>query len=156
MKQIFFNILLFTALVCSTSCFFPDWEASFDEVFRVSSPDGKVDAVLFETNGGATTSFGYRVFAVPAGQVIEKDTEDFKVATLYAAGRSKNAYGVNLKWKSNDNLVIEYLDAKVEKLLKPTVEISDKIINTELINGINDPDAPPGGMLYNLKKQNPN
>ncbi len=29
-----------------------------DEVARVASPSGKVDAVVVETNGGATTSFG--------------------------------------------------------------------------------------------------
>ena len=35
--------------------------ASEDEVARVTSPDGRVEAVLIETNGGATTSFGYKV-----------------------------------------------------------------------------------------------
>jgi hypothetical protein len=34
-------------------------EPSKDEVARNTSPTGKVDAVLLETNGGATTSFGY-------------------------------------------------------------------------------------------------
>ena len=80
-------------------------------------------------------------------------TEDLKVATLYAAGRNENAYGVNLKWESDNKLVVEYLDAKVEKLLKPTVNISDKIVNIELRNGVNDSNAPPGGMLYNLEKR---
>ena len=32
---------------------------SRDEVARVASPYGGVEAVLIETNGGATTSFGY-------------------------------------------------------------------------------------------------
>ncbi|MBL8397465.1 MAG: hypothetical protein JNL84_04855 [Candidatus Accumulibacter sp.] len=36
-------------------------EPSKDEVARVVSPSGNIDAVLFETNGGATTSFGYEV-----------------------------------------------------------------------------------------------
>jgi hypothetical protein len=34
--------------------------ASKDEVARVSSPNGQIDAVLVETNGGATTSFDMR------------------------------------------------------------------------------------------------
>jgi hypothetical protein len=37
---------------------------SRDEVARVASPDGRVEAVLIETNGGATTSFGYEVHVV--------------------------------------------------------------------------------------------
>ena len=32
-----------------------------DQVNSAPSPDGEVNAVLFETNGGATTSFGYEV-----------------------------------------------------------------------------------------------
>jgi len=39
-------------------------EPSKDEVARDTSPTGKVDALLLETNGGATTSFGYEVYIV--------------------------------------------------------------------------------------------
>ena len=63
------------------------------EVARTTSPSGKVDAVLVESSGGATTSFGYAVFVVPAG----KSTWLYKkVASFYDAARSEQAYGVNL------------------------------------------------------------
>jgi hypothetical protein len=44
-----------------------DWElivlqCTFDEVARATNPSGKVDAVLVERNGGATTSFGYNIY----------------------------------------------------------------------------------------------
>ena len=60
--------------------------ASRDEVARVGSPDGRVEAVLIETNGGATTSFVYEVHVVPKGWPASNE-----VAWLYGAGRSEHA-----------------------------------------------------------------
>ena len=84
------------------------------EVARTTSPSGKVDAVLMEASGGATTSFGYEVFVVPAGKStwLQK-----KVAFLYGATRSEQAYGVNLRWAGPANLTLEYLTAEAEDLL---------------------------------------
>jgi hypothetical protein len=42
---------------------------SRDEVARVISPDGRLEAILIETNGGATTAFGYEIW------LREKDRE---------------------------------------------------------------------------------
>src|SRR6267142_6719220 len=66
-------------------------EWSFDEVARVPHPNANVDAVLVETNGGATTSFGYEVFIFPRGQKPKRS--DHAVASLYGAGRNDHAYG---------------------------------------------------------------
>ncbi|HEU4924800.1 MAG TPA: hypothetical protein VFT23_17200 [Burkholderiales bacterium] len=38
--------------------------ANHDEVARVPPPDKQLDAVLVESNGGATTSFWYDVYVV--------------------------------------------------------------------------------------------
>src|SRR5690349_14705648 len=76
---------------------------SRDEVERVPSPDGRVEAVLIETNGGATTSFGYEVHVVAKGRPPSE-----QVAWLYRAGRNETAYGANLKWTDDHELVIEY------------------------------------------------
>ena len=100
---------------------------SRDEVVRVASPDGRVEAVLVETNGGATTSFGYEVHVVEKGRPAGD-----RVAWLYGAGRNAQAYGANLKWTGENELVIEY-------------------IKVSLRSGVNDPTAPAGGMLYNLE-----
>ena len=40
---------------------------SKDEVVRAVSPSGTVDAVLLETNAGATTSFGYEIYILEHG-----------------------------------------------------------------------------------------
>lgn len=141
-------LLLFAALAVSTSCL--DFEASFDEVARVTNPTGKFDAVLAETNGGATTSFGYEVFIVGKGKGINRGKG---VATFYAAGRNEHAYGVNLKWVRSHSLMIQYLDAEDANLQLREMAINNELISISLCSGISDSDAPPGGMLYNLEKK---
>jgi hypothetical protein len=117
---------------------------SHDEVARVTSPDGGVDAVLVETNGGATTSFGYEIHVVPRGNSPRSSSE---AAFLYGAIRNEQAYGVNLRWTSPTSLAIEYLSAHSATL--PSASVAPREIAVQLVDGVSDPTAPPGGMLYN-------
>jgi hypothetical protein len=119
-----------------------------DEVSRVADPAGNVDAVLVETNGGATTSFGYLVYVVPRGGAIEEGAE---AASLYAAVRSSNAYGVNLRWLSASELAVEFLSARQAHVPRPSVVVAGREVVVLLVDGVADPTAPPGGMLYNLQ-----
>ncbi|MGB2715425.1 MAG: hypothetical protein WBC51_14685 [Vicinamibacterales bacterium] len=119
---------------------------SRDEVARVASPDGRVEAVLVETNGGATTSFGYEVHVVEKGRPVGD-----RVAWLYGAGRNAQAYGANLKWTGENEIVIEYLEARDQTLERKTVSVAGRVIKVSLRSGVNDPTAPAGGMLYNLE-----
>ncbi len=77
------------------------------------------------------------------------------VADLYAALRNKGAYGVNLRWESDDRLLIEYLDARQQSLIKDSAVVNGRTIRLSLKSGVLDPAAPAGGMLYNLQKQLP-
>lgn len=143
-------MLLFILAALSASCFqLFDGEWSFDEVSRVTSLSGKVDAVLVERNGGATTSFGYEVFVVSRGKAVTKGSE---IASLYGAVRSDQAYGVNLKWEGSNRLVIEYLKHRGAELKKPISTIDGEQVSAVFRSDVNDPTAPPGGMLYNLKQ----
>lgn len=121
-------------------------EPSKDEVARVVSPSGNIDAVLFETNGGATTSFGYEVYIVKHGA----QPSGSPAVSLYGAIRSQHAYGANLVWSSSDSLSVEYLSAKSTKVNTPTQSIGAQEIHTTLREGLTDNAAPSGGMLYNL------
>ena len=121
---------------------------SSDEVVRVSSPDGRVEAVLIETNGGATTAFGYEVRVLGKGGYRGDD-----VAWLYGAARNDSASGVNLRWAGDNELVVEYLRALEERLKMSTVHVAGRDVQVVLRSGVTDPAAPAGGMLYNLKKQ---
>jgi len=126
---------------------FGEW--SFDEVARVGDPQANVDAILVETNGGATTSFGYEVFLLARGHAAERSGHP--VATFYGAVRSEHAYGVNLRWVSSDTLAVEYLDAQHVNWLNGSLILDGRKINIVLKPGVTDPSAPPGGMLYNLQ-----
>jgi hypothetical protein len=119
---------------------------SRDEVLRITSPDGKLDALVFETNCGAPCSFGYEVQLVARGSHSGEKVADFDGAT-----RNDSAWGVNPKWLGPNTLSVEYLQAQSARLLKPTVAIASREVTVSLRHGVNDPLAPAGGMLYNLK-----
>lgn len=118
-----------------------------DEVNSAPSPDGQVNAVLFETNGGATTSFGYDV------ELHDRHGASFTVARLYGAVRNAHAWGVNLRWTEGDSVTIEYLSAKREWHINNPVQIGGRSYRVTVLSGIEDPNAPSGGMLYNLKRK---
>lgn len=122
-------------------------EPSKDEVARVVSPSGNIDAVLFETNGGATTSFGYEVYIVEHGA----QPSGSPAVSLYGAVRNQHAYGANLSWASSDSLSVEYLSAKSAKVNTHTRSVGAQAIHVTLREGATDNTAPPGGMLYNLR-----
>jgi hypothetical protein len=121
-------------------------EPSKDEVARNISPNSKVDAVLFETNGGATTSFGYEVY------VVEHDAQPSgsPAISLYGAIRNQHAYGANLKWTSPDSVAVEFLSVKSTKIERPIVSVGTQAIHLAVHEGVLDNAAPSGGMFYNL------
>jgi len=120
---------------------------SHDEVARASSPDNRIDAVLFETNGGATTSFGYEV------ELGNKDSQrGQRVARLYGANRNAQAYGANLRWKNKNTLVIEYLETKTPPEVQNSIHVDGHDVQIILRPGVEDLTAPSGSMLYNLHK----
>lgn len=119
---------------------------SRDEVARIPSPDRRLEAVLIEVNGGATTSFGYEVRVLATG-----DRRGTRVAWLYGAVRSEQAYGANLRWTSEVQLSVEYLRAQEAALDAQRLRIGGREVQIQLRDGVLDPTAPPGGMLYNLR-----
>jgi hypothetical protein len=131
--------LVLALLLLASGC------GSIDEVARVTSPDGRVDAVLTESDCGAPCSLGYEVRLELKGH-----HDVVKVASLDGATRNENAWGVNLKWVDDDNLSIEYLRANFAYLLKQTVDIGGHTVKLSLRGGVKDPRAPAGAMWYNL------
>jgi len=134
-------ILAIPIAIVLTACGF----VSRDEVARVGSPDGRLDAVLVETNGGATTSFGYEIHVVEKGKSYGE-----AVATLYGAFRNENAYGANLRWLTESDLLVEYQRASAQAIAKSDVRVAGRDIHILLRPGVSDLSAPAGGMLYNL------
>jgi len=138
------TLLVFSAFVfgaLALAC-----QPSRDEVARVTDPTGALDAVLVETNGGATTSFGYRAYVVARGRDFGRGE---RVARLYAAVRNESAYGANLRWAGPGDLRIEYLTARIADLEHPAVTVGGRAVRVRLEGGIVDSTAPGGGMLWN-------
>jgi hypothetical protein len=122
-------------------------EPSKDEVARNISPNGKMDAVLFETNGGATTTFGYEVYVVEHGA----QPSGSPAVSLYGAIRNQHAYGADLKWTSPDSVAVEFLSARFVKIEKPVLSVGTQTVHLVVHEGVLDNAAPSGGMLYNLR-----
>jgi hypothetical protein len=118
------------------------------EVAHVASPNGKLEAILTETNGGATTSFGYDVSIGVKGSKSLR-----RVVSLYGALRNEQAYGVNLSWPSDGVLRVSYLRAKAVQNVSKNVDVAGQPVEIELQSGVEDASAPSGGMHYNLTKQ---
>ncbi len=118
-----------------------------DDVARLPSPSGKVEAILTEKNSGAATSFLYNVYLVSV-TVPEKKIH---IAQIHGATRSENSYGINLIWLSENRLELQYYEAKAVKYIKDEIVVDNITYNITSKSGAIDKSAPPGGMLYNLK-----
>jgi len=67
-----------------------------------ASPDGRTHAILIETNGGATTAFGYLVELHPSDH---QGQEPIRVADFYRV-ESDCEYGLDMRWKDANTLVL--------------------------------------------------
>lgn len=118
---------------------------SREEVAAVMSPDGATRAVLFETNGGATTAFDYEIELQPT----RDSNEAVAAGELYGASRSECSWGVNLHWLSPTELAIEFMEAD-RTAIPAQVELGAKSVTLRQLSGVSDKAAPCGGMLANL------
>ena len=138
-------ICLFLIVVMPLGCNVP---LRVGEVSRIASPSGGIDAIVIEASTGARSSSSYDVFLVPSQK---EHINGVHVASLYAATRNAKAYGVNLRWEGQGELFIEYLKADAAEILNEQVTIEGQQVRVKLRGGIEDPNAPPGGMLNNLR-----
>jgi len=115
-----------------------------DEVARVASPDGKVSALVYELSGDAKSPFDYEVDVADDGQM--------QVAA-YIAGAKRNdrAFGVDLRWLSNDHLSVEYLSAQNASAPSGKIVVGGYAVQVSLHPGVQNEKALPGGMLFNLQ-----
>jgi len=72
---------------------------------RIESPGGKVEAVLIQSNGGATTSYGYSIFIVPKGGSIDK-----KANPVFLSDKTR---GLRFNWSGPKKLEIYYAEARI-------------------------------------------
>jgi hypothetical protein len=88
-------------------CLFP---MEYEEILRVQSPDGKVDAVLMRGNAGAMSSFHYGLYIVPSwSQISNKDINNNRYKAVCNAERME---GEKIVWLKNKVLEIQYSKAQ--------------------------------------------
>jgi len=116
---------------------------SRDEVAWANSPDGRTHAILLETNGGATTSFGYLVELHPADHEGEPPVN---AGNLYGAVRSDCAYGIDLHWLDPTTLVLRFDSAKQVRV-PYSVVVGGRRVRIAPQAGYKNDTAPCGGML---------
>ena len=107
--KLFIKILLWIALVvlvvlvCAgyyvlSHGIFPEVQV---EISRVSSPDGKLDAVYVQADAGAMTSGNYLVYIVPKDRQAPKKKDK-------AVFHGKRTYDLEISWKADRELLIRY------------------------------------------------
>ena len=80
------------------------------EVRRVLSPDSRVEAVLVEGSGGATTDFFYELHVVPKGGALpSKEDPVLRLANIGAAGN------LAIEWKRPKLLAISYKQGWIQR-----------------------------------------
>jgi hypothetical protein len=113
------------------------------EAARIASEDGALDAVVLESDAGATTGYAYSVCVVPRGKPC---SDPAIVARFDEAARSVSSWGVDPVWTSPRHLEVRYLRAKVAELTHAS-QSSGSAISVTLKGGIDNPKSPRGSMV---------
>ena len=79
------------------------------ELLRTASPDGKVEAVLEESNAGATARYVYRVYILPAGAAVPRDKDD-KKRLVFNASSLKECH---VSWSGDRQVTIGHPEADI-------------------------------------------
>jgi hypothetical protein len=94
----------------SASCVsFGEWH--YEELQRVKSPDGVVDAVLVRGDGGATTGFAFAVFLVRSGTAFDEKAAPFEQDR--AVFKTDHHEGLQLVWTKPQFLEIRFAKARI-------------------------------------------
>lgn len=114
-----------------------------DEVVRVSAPARGLDAVVVESKAETASTFDYAVHVVRKGRPARSRT-----AALWLPGalRSDSAFGVNIRWQSDSEVVVEYLSARRLRLRGPREVIGSDTVRVLPRSGIRDSTARAGAM----------
>lgn len=103
------------------------------ETHRMVSPNGKIDAVIIEADGGATTSVIQRLYILKRGdQPSGKPVAFIDGAVINNKETNSTKYGVMIKWKSPNELLVQYSDARNSGMDHSTIEIDNEKIHIEL------------------------
>ena len=121
MKTLLATLILVFA--CLTTGCWPNiaGDVHVEEVKRLLSPDGKAEAIVQLTDGGATTSRSYSVFIAPKGA---KPAEGNRTVTLEASTLPSGDYGIIVSWTSPTTLEVRSEQVRKVFEIRTTVTIA--------------------------------
>jgi hypothetical protein len=103
-EQVLASLVLMVALL--TSCD----SVGRSEVRRIPSPDSRVEAVLVEGSGGATTDFFYEIHVVPKGTGLQPKEDP--VVRMANVGAMDN---LSIEWRRPNLLAIAYKQGWIQR-----------------------------------------
>lgn len=98
-------------------------DVGHEERAWAASPDGRTHAILTETNGGATTAYGYLVELHPSDH---QGQEPIRVADFYNVG-SDCEYGLSMRWRDANTLVLA-INSADQMHVAPSADVGGKHI----------------------------
>jgi hypothetical protein len=121
-----------------------------NEVLRITSPSGKIDAVVYESesNLAFVECCNYEVHLVEHKSI---SSNDILAVTLKGAMRNTISHGVNVRWQDDNKLVLEYSHAKSVNQHDKFISIANNTIEVTLKDDIVDTLARSGTMLFDIK-----
>lgn len=128
------------------ACTWVDDPTKYREIQRAPSPDGKLDAVVVEDGGDATTGLFHDVFIVQHGASLPHWKKDV-VAVLEWPYRNDSTVGETPRWRGNDTLAIEFQRATRQRLARPEVRGPNGPVTVVLARGVVDSASPAGSRV---------
>lgn len=126
---IFSIFIFFSSVILILHVLSGDDIVSEIETHRLVSPNGKVDAVVIEADGGATTSVVQRIYVVEHGsKVLGKPQIVLDGALIKKYDQNTSKYGVNIDWDSTNELRISYSSVKRKIINSLTIQVNNQTI----------------------------
>ena len=85
-----------------------------DIIQEVVSPDGKYVACVFETNGGATTNFTYRLSVLKNGKKLKAGD----IGNVFIT-----SHGFDVEWTDNNTLKVNNIVTSIKAVFKQETKI---------------------------------
>jgi hypothetical protein len=127
-----FRVQLLLALLLTSGC---SDACGNTIVSRVSSPDGRHDAAMFQRDCGATTGFSTQVSILNAGEPLSGTGNAFRADDDQGAARAGEWGGpwAEIKWLAPNHLLVRY--AAKSRLFEQDDDVSGVKVTYQAIGG---------------------
>lgn len=107
-----------------------------NEISRIPAPDGKIEAVIFERDCGATTDLSTQISILPKGASIHSSTGNAFIGDFDRGAGSVTKSGgppPQIRWLTNRRVVITIHPATKTRLQQTSVQVRTGLISREQV-----------------------